>query len=282
MTNLLNLVSPAKINLFLHIVGRRPDGYHNLQTFFQFLDLFDELEFEFRKDSHITLSMPGYNLPHDSNLITKAAHLLQKETITSFGANIICRKKIPMGAGFGGGSSNAATTLLALNYLWQTNLNLQELAEIGLQLGADVPVFVLGKSAWAEGVGERLQPISVDEPWYVLLIPPCEISTAKIFSDPELTRNTSKITIHEFLAHGGQNDCEMIVRKNYPIVGQAIDWLSQFAPAKLTGTGSGVFATFESEDKAKEVASNIKPPLRSIVAKGLNESPLHKNIAKIC
>lgn len=280
MHHQLTLASPAKLNLFLHITGRRADGYHDLQTVFQFIDFLDFLTFIVNENKQISLQS-SLGIPKEDNLIFKAASLLQQETNSPFGAHISCTKHIPVGAGLGGGSSNAATTLIALNHLWQTQLSLPDLARLGLKLGADVPIFIAGQAAFAEGVGEKLQPILVPEPWYLLLIPPCEISTAKIFSDPQLTRNTTKMTIAQFLAEGGRNDCEAVVRKHYPLVQQAIDWLAHFAPAKLTGTGSCVFASFENQYEAQKVANQVQSPFRCVIAKGLNVSPLHKNIAKL-
>lgn len=276
----LCLPSPAKLNLFLHINARRSDGYHNIQTAFQFLDFGDELEFETRSDRSIHVTMSDATIAQQDNLIFKAASLLQAQTDCHLGANIYCRKKIPLGAGLGGGSSNAATTLLALNYLWESHLDSKALRVLARTLGADVPIFMYGQAAWAEGVGDQLQPINVAQKWYLLLLPPCQISTAKIFSDPELTRNTPKITIQQFLSDAGQNDCEKIVKRHYPIVNQAIECLSQYAPAKLTGTGSAVFAAFDSAQEANDIGSRLSQPFRYIVTKGLNESPLHKTIAK--
>lgn len=272
----LTYLSPAKINLFLHITGRRPDGYHNLQTVFQFLDYCDELSFTRREDAQIMLNCNDKALATADNLVVRAANLLQKISGTTLGVDIHLQKKIPVGGGLGGGSSNTATTLVALNRLWQLQLTPGELARLGLQLGADVPIFLYGKAAWAEGVGEKLEPVVVDEPWYVVVVPPCAVATAEIFSAVELTRNTPAITIQQFLTEPEttQNDCGPVVRKRYPIVAEALDWLDQFATARLTGTGGCIFAAVDTLDYAKSILQHIPKPLDGFVAKGLNISPL--------
>lgn len=266
-------LSPAKINLFLHILGRRPDGYHELQTIFQFLDYHDELCLESRIDPQIQLTT---SMSLENNIVLKAARLLQQVSGTSLGANIILNKRIPIGGGLGGGSSNAATTLIALNQLWQLNLPESDLLELGLQLGADVPVFIKGKAAWAEGIGEKLSPIQLPEPWYVVLSPPQIVSTAEIFSAVELTRNTRPITIQEFLEGRTRNDFEPLVRKRYPQIGNAIDWLNRYAPAKLTGSGSSVFAEVATKKEAEKIVAEVPQPLTAFMAKGMNCSPLSK------
>lgn len=269
----LSIKAPAKLNLFLHITGQRLDGYHTLQTAFQFLDYCDELTFEIRDDDkiHLTDKLPG--VATEDNIIWRAANLLQQTTQCKFGADIKLKKHIPMGGGLGGGSSDAATTLLALNHLWQTHLSKKQLAELGLQLGADVPVFIHGKAAFAEGIGEVLQFITPPEPWYLVLVPDCQISTAEIYRAPELTRNTAPITIRQFLDRGGHNDCEPVVRKRYPAVERALDWLAQYAPAKMTGTGACVFASFAAHQQALTIAAQVPKHLHSFVARGLNTSP---------
>ncbi|MBU0852374.1 MAG: 4-(cytidine 5'-diphospho)-2-C-methyl-D-erythritol kinase, partial [Gammaproteobacteria bacterium] len=206
----LTLPAPAKLNLMLHILGRRADGYHELQTLFQFLDYGDELTFRPRADGQIRLHTDLPGVDHDSNLIVRAARLLQTHSGCAQGADIELSKHLPMGGGIGGGSSDAATTLLGLDHLWQTHLGEDTLAEIGLALGADVPVFVRGRAAFAEGVGERLQPVELNEPWYLIIAPQVSVSTAEIFSDPELTRNTPAITVRSLLAGGGHNDCQPV------------------------------------------------------------------------
>ncbi|MEO5573688.1 MAG: 4-(cytidine 5'-diphospho)-2-C-methyl-D-erythritol kinase, partial [Gammaproteobacteria bacterium] len=228
--------APAKLNLFLHIIGRRLDGYHELQTVFQFIDYADELRFTPRPDGHIELTSALPDVPPEHNLIVRAARLLQAETKTSQGTDIELTKRLPIGAGLGGGSSDAATTLFALNRIWGLNLPLDELTGLGLRLGADVPVFLRGQAAWAEGVGERLTPIDLEEPWYVVVTPPCQVSTQAIFTSADLTRDTKPITIADFLAGQGGNDCEALVCRRYPEVAIALDWLGKFAKARMTGT----------------------------------------------
>ncbi len=270
----LRLLSPAKINLFLHITGRRADGYHELQTLFQLLDYGDELEFNLRADGQISLSPQLPDLPAEKNLIVRAAKLLKERTKCPLGIDIKLNKYLPMGGGLGGGSSNAATTLIALNHLWSTGLNKQELAEIGIALGADVPVFVHGKTAWAEGVGEHIQPLELDKVWYCVLAPRCHVSTAEIFSQKDLTRDTSAITIPAFLNQGGKNDCQLIVERLYPEVAEAVKWLNQFAPAKMTGTGACVFAPFSSQTAARVIFEQRPSQFGGFVAEGINTSPL--------
>lgn len=268
--------APAKLNLFLHIINRRADGYHNIQTVFQFLDFYDELQFNLRTDEQINLTIQNANLPIEENLIMRAALLLQQTSQSKLGADIVLTKNIPIGAGLGGGSSNAAATLLALNNLWQTHLSQQQLMALGKQLGADVPVFIYGKAAWAEGIGDQLQPVTLTEPWYLLLHPNCHVPTAEIYAAQELTRNTSPITINQFFDRGGHNDFESVVRRRYPEVDAALNWLTQFAPARMTGTGSCVFAAFAEQQQALAIAAKVPKNFQSIVAQGLN----HWGVAK--
>jgi 4-diphosphocytidyl-2-C-methyl-D-erythritol kinase len=279
MTDTLELLSPAKLNLFLHITGRRPDGYHLLQTVFQLLDYGDLLRFQIRSDEPINLMPPIPGVDNEQNLIVRAARLLQTRCDITQGADIELEKKLPMGGGIGGGSSNAATTLLALNKLWKCQLSLQELATLGLQLGADVPVFIHGKTAWAEGVGEHITPIATPPTWFVVITPACQISTAEIFSAPELTRSTPAIRIAAFLGQPplnyGQNDCESVVKTRYPAVADALNWLNQFAAARLTGTGASVFAAFSKEADAKAVLANLPDRFSGFVGLGINQSPVH-------
>lgn len=274
--NELCLPSPAKINLFLHVVGRRPDGYHSLQTVFQFVDLCDTFHFKLRTDDRICLHSNLKNVPMHENLIFRAAALLQQKTKTCLGIDVSVQKNIPIGGGLGGGSSNAATTLLALNTLWKLRLTTEQLQELAVQLGADVPIFIHGRAAFAEGIGEQFQSINPREYWYLILIPACEVATAKIFSDPQLTRNTPAITIAEFFERGGHNDCELIAKKHYPEIEKALNWLNQYAPAKMTGTGSCVFAAFDEKTAAQEVAGQVPSEFNSVVVKGLNNSPVYK------
>lgn len=271
----ITLLSPAKLNLFLHITGQRDDGYHNLQTLFQLLNYGDTLTFELRDDQTITLSPAMPQVPFDNNLIVRAARLLQARCGTTSGVDIQLEKRLPMGGGIGGGSSNAATTLVALNYLWQCNLSRDELQALGLKLGADVPVFIGAQTAWAEGIGERLQPLELTQKWFIVLHPNCHVSTADIFSHKDLTRDTPNITVAAFLEQGGRNDCQPLVRKLYPAVDEALNWLSQYTKnAQLTGTGACVFAAFESAEKAQHVLAQAPKNLSGFIAQGINRSPL--------
>jgi 4-diphosphocytidyl-2-C-methyl-D-erythritol kinase len=247
---------------------------HELQTLFQFLDVGDSLYFDLRADGKLSLKGGVVGVTDDDNLVMRAAHRLQAETGTQLGVDIRLEKRLPAGGGLGGGSSDAATTLVALNRLWQTGLSTDELARLGLELGADVPVFVHGKAAWAEGVGEKFAEASPAEPWYLVVVPDCEVSTAAVFSAPELTRDCQPITIRDFLSGQTGNVCEAVVRESCPAVDEALNWLGQFAPAKMTGTGSCVFAAFENEAQAIEVSGKIPGQWQGFVAKGCNRSPL--------
>lgn len=271
----MKLLSPAKLNLFLHITGRRADGYHKLQTLFQLLDYGDTIEFTRTDDGYIELDCPGIPGPAEDNLVTRAALALQRHCNCLAGARIRVEKRIPAGGGLGGGSSNAATTLLALNRLWQLSLGIDQLADLGLQLGADVPVFVHGHSAWAEGVGELLAPVDLPGFWYLVIAPNCAVSTAEVFSRQELTRNTPPIKIATFLQGGGRNDCEPVVRQLYPDIDKALIWLDKFSQAQLTGTGACIFAAFESQEAASAVLSQLPDGWRGFVARGINRSPVH-------
>jgi 4-diphosphocytidyl-2-C-methyl-D-erythritol kinase len=270
--------APAKLNLFLHILGRRPDGYHELQTCFQFVDLCDEISIEVRSDGLIRRAMEIPGLPAEADLCVRAAKALQAASGSALGADISLLKKIPVGGGLGGGSSDAATCLLALNHLWGVHWPSEKLAALGLKLGADVPVFVQGRVAWAEGVGERLTPLypplAPTEANYLILKPNVFVSTAAVFQDPELTRNSAPITIHGFLASGGRNDCLGVVRRRYPEVAHALDWLSVFGTARLTGTGACVFLACETLDLAQEIMRKVPPEFEGFLARGLNDSPL--------
>jgi 4-diphosphocytidyl-2-C-methyl-D-erythritol kinase len=274
----LILPAPAKLNLMLHILGRRADGYHQLQTLFQFLDHGDELGFSVRQDGEIRLHTPIDGVPHDSNLIVRAARSLQQASGTRLGADIWLDKRLPMGGGIGGGSSDAATTLLGLDHLWQTRLGEDRLAELGLGLGADVPVFVRGHAAFAEGVGERLTPVELDEPWFLVVAPQVFVSTAEVFSDPELTRDTPPIKVRSLLAGGGRNDCLPVVQKRYPEVRNALILLNKFVPAKLTGTGACIFGSFPKRDDADKVARQLPGHLPCFVAQGRNISMLQRKL----
>lgn len=275
----LVLPAPAKLNIFLHILGRRANGYHTLQTIFQFLDYADYLAFNPRNDGQINLHTPFIDVPHTDNLIVKAANLLQQYAKSAQGADIWIDKKLPMGGGLGGGSSNAATTLLALNQLWQLDIDLASLTTLGLQLGADVPVFVNGKAAFAEGVGEKLTPITPAEPWYLVAIPKVSIATATIFSDPLLPRNTPPITYQQALTIEGHNDCQSIVLQRYPAVQEAFLLMNKLAPTKLTGTGACLFAAFTTEQQALQAKQQLADKLACFVAKGANISLSHRFLA---
>jgi 4-diphosphocytidyl-2-C-methyl-D-erythritol kinase len=270
--------APAKLNLFLHITGRRADGYHELQTVFQLIDLCDAVVLRARDDGVIERPEGPAGVPAESDLVVRAARALQAASGTRFGVTLGVRKRIPMGGGLGGGSSDAATTLLALNRLWGCGLSLDELARLGLPLGADVPVFVRGFSAWAEGVGERLTAVELPERWYVLIHPGVSVSTRDVFQSPELTRNSSLITIRAFFEAGGRNDCEPVVRARCPEVAAALDWLSRYAPARLTGTGSCIFASCASAIEAERIAARVPDEWTSFVARGLNISPAHRSL----
>lgn len=275
--------APAKINLFLHITGRRADGYHLLQTVFQFLDYGDELTFSVRQDGVVKRlnGVPG--VPAENDLTLRAARQLQGVTGTPLGVDIAIEKRLPMGGGLGGGSSDAATTLVALNHLWQLGFSEDELAAIGLRLGADVPVFVRGRAAWAEGVGELLTPLALPEPWFLVIVPPCQVPTAELFAAPELTRNVQSSKIPAFLSgpwsESWVNVFEPVVRQRYPDVDNALKWLAKFAPARMSGSGACIFAPFASESQARQVLAEIPSQWRGFVAKGLNRSPLHTRLA---
>lgn len=270
--------APAKLNLFLHIVGRRADGYHLLQTVFQFLSVGDELAFALRDDGRVQRlgEVPG--VAPEADLVVRAARVLQQHASIHQGVDIHVSKRLPMGGGLGGGSSDAATTLVALNQLWGIGYSDERLAELGLRLGADVPVFVRGQAAWAEGVGEELTPIELPEPWFLVVVPPCQVPTPEVFADPELTRNAPVIKIRRFLSGQGVNVCEPVVRRRYPIVGEALDWLGQFAPARMSGTGASIFAAFDDEASARTVLEKVPHGWRGFVARGLNESPLRARL----
>lgn len=269
--------APAKLNLFLHIIGQREDGYHLLQTVFQFVDHGDSLYFELRPDTSINLDPPLASVSNADNIIVKAAKALQTHGNCTQGVNIRLEKRLPMGGGLGGGSSDAATTLLALNKLWNTGLNKQELMDIGITLGADVPVFIFGHSAWAEGIGEQLKAVSPPENWYLVIFPNIHINTGTIFSSSELTRDKLPIKIRDFLSGSTENVCEPIVSALYPEVKDALNWLDKFAEAKLTGTGACIFASFESGLAAQEVAGQVPDKWQVFVAKGLNETHIEKS-----
>jgi len=281
--NTLTCPAPAKLNLFLHVVGRRADGYHLLQTLFRFIDLNDTLHFTLRTDGEVRRINALEGVPPEQDLCVRAARLLQQETGCKLGVDIELEKRIPMGGGLGGGSSDAATTLLALNRLWQLDLSRQRLMQLGLSLGADVPVFVFGENAFAEGVGEQLQLYPLPEAWYVVLCPPVHVPTAQIFTHPELTRNTISMTMRAlpkglYFRAGGQkglkNDLQAVACELYPAVAEHLAWLANYAPALMTGSGACVFAEFATEAEARAVLQRMPSNMRGFVAQGLQQHPL--------
>jgi 4-diphosphocytidyl-2-C-methyl-D-erythritol kinase len=279
----LTCPAPAKLNLFLHVVGRRADGYHLLQTLFRFIDLSDTLTFTLRTDGEVHRVNAIEGVPPEQDLCVRAARLLQRETGCKLGVDISLEKRIPMGGGLGGGSSDAATALLALNRLWGLGLSRERLMLMGLSLGADVPVFIFGENAFAEGVGERLQAYELPEAWYVVLCPPLHVPTPQIFSHAELTRNTISMTMRALpkasdyrvgAQPGLKNDLQAVACKLYPAVAEHLAWLARFAPAIMTGSGACVFAEFSTEGEAVAVLQQIPPNMRGFVARGLQQHPL--------
>lgn len=275
--------APAKLNRFLHITGRRADGYHLLQTVFQFLGYGDTLDFRLRDDGLVRRAsiLPG--IDPETDLTVRAARLLQSYGGEGRGVEITIDKQVPPGGGLGGGSSDAATTLWALNCLWKLGLSVDDLAALGLRLGADVPVFVRGQAAWAEGVGEILTPLALDEPWYLVVVPDAQVSTAEIFAAPELTRACDALTISGFLSGDhGVNVCEPVVRARHPRVAEALDWLGRFTPARMSGTGACVFASFPEQRAADDLRRRLPVDWRAFVAKGCNRSPLLARVELHC
>ena len=269
--------APAKLNLFLHVVGRRSDGYHLLQTVFRFLDFSDQVTFTIQDDGKIQLKTPVLGVPAEKNLCIQAAKLLQKESGTSLGVEIFLEKFIPMGGGLGGGSSDAATTLLALNRLWDLNWSKEKLMELGLSLGADIPVFIFGENAFAEGVGEKLKPIKLLPAWYLVLTPPVHVSTADIFASKELTRNTIPVRIPPFSVGLGHNDLESVVCLAYPEVARHLEWLRQLdrtTMVAMTGSGACVFAEFITESAARMAFASVPIDMNGFVVQGLERHPM--------
>jgi 4-diphosphocytidyl-2-C-methyl-D-erythritol kinase len=270
--------APAKLNLFLHVVGRRRDGYHLLQSVFTLIDLHDTLRFRVRPDGivHRVNDVPGV-LPAE-DLVVRAALLLQEASGTPMGADIEIEKRIPMGGGLGGGSSDAATTLLALNRLWKTGFDREALAEIGAGLGADVPFFIFGRPAWAEGIGDRLRDVEVPPRWYVILTPPAHVPTQVAYTAPELTRNTEPLKMEDFSAHPNDprfhNDLEGVVTTRFPAVREHLDWLRGHGNARMTGSGSCVFAAFDSREAAQRVIDALPGSMSGFIAQGLTHHPL--------
>ena len=277
----ITLPAPAKLNLWLHIIGRRADGYHELETVFQFLDHGDELSFAVRDDGVIRLHTEIEAVPHDSNLIVRAARKLQEQSGSPLGADIWLTKVLPMGGGIGGGSSDAATTLLALAHLWQLDWDEDRLAALGLSLGADVPVFVRGHAAFAQGVGEQLTPVDPHEPWYVVLVPQVSVSTVEIFSHPQLTRDSLPLNMRPVPEGNSRNDCQPVVEQSYPEVRNALNSLGKFTEARLTGTGSCVFGAFPSKAEADKVLALLSATQTGFVAKGSNVSMLHRKLQSL-
>ena len=274
------LPSPAKLNLFLHITGRRADGYHSLQTIFQLLDYGDSLTFTLNQSGDISLSPAMDTVAAEDNLIVRAARLLQSAAGCTQGCDIVIDKQIPMGAGLGGGSSNAATALVGLNQLWQSGLSSDELADLGTQLGADVPVFVRGNTAFAEGIGELLTAVELTEQWYLVITPDVQVSTAEIFSNPQLTRDTSPIKIRALSEVQYRNDCQAVVTDLYPAVKKALEWISDYRNPLMTGTGASVFCSFDNQTEAKQALDLVPKQWSAFIARGDNRSSLHRELRK--
>ena len=266
--------APAKLNLFLHVTGRRADGYHELQTVFQFLDYGDALHFAPRRDGELRRLTPLAGVPAAADLCIRAARALKEHSGSTLGCDIRVDKRIPLGGGLGGGSSDAATTLVALNRLWGLGLDDDALAAIGVRLGADVPVFVRGAAAWAEGIGDRLTPVLPPEPWYLVVTPPCAVDTRAMYADPQLSRATPPTHWADFLVGRTRNDFEPVARRRHPEVGQALDWAARYGRARLSGSGASVFVAFDRQDAAEQVRTQVPTAWRAVVARGLNQSPL--------
>lgn len=275
--------APAKLNLFLHITGRRADGYHELQTVFQLLDFGDRVRLQVREDGVIHHLSPIAGVEPQQDLTIRAARLLQQHSGCSLGVAIEIDKRIPMGGGLGGGSSDAATALRVLNQLWRLDLDVDELAELGLSLGADVPVFVRGESAWGEGVGEQLSAVQLPEQWFFVLCPNVSIPTAELFASPQLTRDARPIKIRDYLAGAGSNAFEPLVRERYPAVNEAMAWLTQVSgtPARMTGTGSSIFVAVDDEQNARKIMASLPDQWQAFYARGVNRSPLISQLEKL-
>ena len=267
--------APAKLNLMLRITGRRADGYHLLQSVFQLIDLCDWLTFHRVVDGVVRLQNPIPGVPEQDDLTVRAANLLKEVSACEHGVCIEIEKNLPMGGGLGGGSSDAATTLIVLNKLWGINFSVEKLMELGLRLGADVPVFVYGFSAWAEGVGEKLTPMMLPEDWFVIIKPECHVNTRQIFLSEELTRDSKVITMCDFTEGQINNDCTAVVSKLYPPVEQALSKLGQFGQSRLTGTGACVFAQYSDKNEAMAVCNSLAEVGEVYLAKGLNRSPVY-------
>lgn len=274
-TPAVTLPAPVKLNLWLHITGRRSDGYHNLETLFQLLDWGDSLTFECNDSGVASLATPLAGVADSDNLILRAAAALRPFAADHAGCTIALDKRAPMGGGLGGGSSDAATALVGLNALWQCGLSTAKLSAIGAQLGADVPLFVEGRSAFASGKGEQLTPVATEPRWYLVITPDCHVDTGEIFSHPELTRDSPASKIRALSTALGRNDCQAVVEQRYPAVAAARQWLDQYSPALMTGTGASVFAAFCDRQTAVEIAAAVPKRWRAFVASGVDESPLH-------
>jgi 4-diphosphocytidyl-2-C-methyl-D-erythritol kinase len=281
----ITLLSPAKLNLFLHINGQLANGYHELQSLFHFLDYGDEMTFSTNDSSEVTLSCNLVELESESNLVIKAANALlmaNQLSVPPIGMHIDVAKKLPLGGGVGGGSSNAATALIALNWLWQLNMNSSQLESIGNKIGADVPIFVRGETSIAEGTGEKLMPYPIEEKWYLVLTPDAHVNTAQLFSAPDLPRDTKKQLLAEIdytgLTDEHHNDFEKLVVSKYPTVAKARNWLLEYAPSRMTGTGACVFSVFDTEAQAREVLQKLPEDMTGFVAKGCNNSPAHEQL----
>ena len=270
--------APAKLNLFLHVVGRRPDGYHLLQSVFTLIDRADRLRFRVRPDGHVARVNDVAGVPAEEDLTVRAALLLKEASGTPLGADIEIEKRIPMGAGLGGGSSDAATTLIVLDRLWGTGFGPEALAELAPGLGADVPFFLHGGAAWAEGTGDELRAIELPPRWYVVLTPPVQVPTREVFAAPELTRDTEPLKMEDFSAVGGgkhwRNDLESVVTKRWPVVRSHLEWLAARGQARMTGSGACVFAPYESREAAQRVLDELPAGMTGFIAQGLERHPL--------
>ena len=273
-SSFISFPAPAKLNLFLHVTGQRENGYHDLETVFQFLDYGDTLDLSTNETGQIQLLTPITGIKHSDNLIVKAATLLQKKTQCEKGVQIRIDKILPMGGGLGGGSSNAATVMLALNALWELNLSIETLCTLGLQLGADIPIFLHGHAAFAQGVGEIFSPITPTEYWYLISKPACSISTQAVFTSPDLPRHTPPLSLAKLDIDLCQNDCQTMVIKHYPEVANLLAWLVEYAPSRMTGTGACIFSRFNSKKEAIALQNKLPDKIESFVAKGINRSPL--------
>lgn len=267
--------APAKLNLFLHVIGRRSDGYHLLQTVFQFIDYVDWLSFSINDQGRVYRAAGPNHIPEDADLCIRAARLLQQVSGCKQGAGITLEKNIPLGGGLGGGSSDAATTLLALNHLWGIHLSRAELQELAVQLGADIPVFIFGQSAFAEGIGDQLSKVHLPEVWYVVLTPKIHVSTQEIFASAELTRNTIPIKMSSFSVGYGRNDLESVAKKKYPEIADCVSWLGQWGDSRMTGSGACVFAAFATHMQAQQVLDRKPDYFSGFIARGVGEHPLY-------